>query len=64
MMVSRRITKIFTAAKENEFICSLSAEVLCHRFGKGQKKVNMSKMHAGNDLTETVEEEQIGRTGV
>lgn len=49
-MVNRRITKRFTAAEENEFICSLSAKVLCHKFGKGQKKVNASKMHAANDL--------------
>lgn len=49
MMVNRRITKRFTATKGNEFICSLSDEVLlCHKFGKGQKKDNTSKMHAGN----------------
>lgn len=41
MMVNRRITKGFTAPEENEFICSLSVEVFCHKFGKGQKKGNI-----------------------
>lgn len=49
MITNRRMTKRFIAAKENELICSLSAVVLCHKFGKGQKNGNISKMHAGND---------------